>query len=67
LQQSKEIVRLLEIGVLEEDYSSEWLSVFSTFAIPNKNGTIRIVTDFSKVKLLLKRRVSPILFPKLGI
>jgi hypothetical protein len=24
LQQSKEIVRLLDIGVLEKDYSSEW-------------------------------------------
>jgi hypothetical protein len=26
LQQSKEIVRLMDIGVLEEDYSSEWAS-----------------------------------------
>jgi hypothetical protein len=25
LQQSKEIVRLVDIGVLEEDYSSEWV------------------------------------------
>jgi hypothetical protein len=29
LQQSKEIVRLVNIGVLEEDYSSEWASVYS--------------------------------------
>jgi hypothetical protein len=28
LQQSKEIVRLVNIGVLEEDYSSEWASYF---------------------------------------
>jgi hypothetical protein len=28
LQQSKEIVRLVDIGVLEEDYFSEWSSVF---------------------------------------
>jgi hypothetical protein len=28
LQQSKEIVRLVGIGVLEEDYSSEWASLF---------------------------------------
>jgi hypothetical protein len=28
LQQSKEIVRLVDIGVLEEDYSSEWASLF---------------------------------------
>jgi hypothetical protein len=26
LQQSKDIVRLVDIGVLEEDYSSEWSS-----------------------------------------
>jgi hypothetical protein len=25
LQQSKETVRLVDIGVLEEDYSSEWV------------------------------------------
>jgi hypothetical protein len=38
LQQSKEIVRLVDIGVLEEDYSSEWASSFPSFAIPKKNG-----------------------------
>jgi hypothetical protein len=27
LQSSKEIVRLVDIGVLEEDYSSEWASI----------------------------------------
>jgi hypothetical protein len=36
LQQSKEIVRLVDIGVLEEDYSSEWSS--PSFAIPKKNS-----------------------------
>jgi hypothetical protein len=36
LQQSKEIVRLVDIGVLEEDYSSEWASMFPTFTIPEK-------------------------------
>jgi hypothetical protein len=34
LQQSKDIVRLVDIGVLEEDYSSEWASIFPTFSIP---------------------------------
>jgi hypothetical protein len=29
LQHSKEFVRLVDIGVLEEDYSSEWVSVFA--------------------------------------
>jgi hypothetical protein len=64
LQQSKEIVRLVDIGVLEEDYSSEWAS--SSFAIPNKNGysTIRVVTDFRKLNLLLKHTVSPISYSK---
>jgi hypothetical protein len=62
LQQSKEIVRLVDIGVLEEDYSSEWASL--SFSIPKKNGTIRVVTDFRKLNLLLKRRASPISYSK---
>jgi hypothetical protein len=66
LKQSKEIVRLVDIGVLEEDpdYSSEWAS--SSFEIPKKNGTstIRVVTDFRKLKLSSKRRMSPISYSK---
>jgi hypothetical protein len=64
LQQSKEILRLVDIGVLEKDYSSEWAS--ASFAIPKKNGcsTIIVVTDFRKLNLLLKRRVSPISYSK---
>jgi hypothetical protein len=42
------IVRLVDIGVLEEDYSSEWSSRSPSFAIPKKNGIIRVVTDFRK-------------------
>jgi hypothetical protein len=61
-QLRKEIVRLVDIGVLEEDYSSEWAS--PSFAIPKKNGTIRIVTDFRKLNLLLKRIMSPISYSK---
>jgi hypothetical protein len=47
-QQNKEIVRLVDIGVLEEDYSSEWAFLIPSFAIPKKNGssTIRVVPDF---------------------
>jgi hypothetical protein len=48
LQQSKEIVRLVDIVVLEEDYSSECASLFPSFAIPKKNGTIRVFTDLRK-------------------
>jgi hypothetical protein len=46
----------MDIGVLEEDYSSEWSS--PSFAIPKKNGssTIRVVTDFRKLNLFLKHR-----------
>jgi hypothetical protein len=64
LQQSTEIVRLVDIGVLEEDYSSEWASLFPSFAIPKKNGTIRVVTDFRKLSLFLKRRMLPISYSK---
>jgi hypothetical protein len=64
LQQRKEIVRLVDIGVLEEepDYSSEWAS--PSFAIPKKNGTIRVVSDFRKLNFLLKHRMSPISYSK---
>jgi hypothetical protein len=64
LQQSKKIVRLVDIGVLEEDYSSEWASKCPSFEIPKKNGTIRVVTNSRKLKLLLKRRMSPISYSK---
>jgi hypothetical protein len=40
LQQIKEIVRLVNIGVLEEDYSFVWVSLFPSFSIPKKKGTI---------------------------
>jgi hypothetical protein len=43
-QLRREIVRLVEIAVLEQDYSSEWSS--PSYEIPKKNGTIRVVTDF---------------------
>jgi hypothetical protein len=57
LQQIKEIVRLVDIGVLEKDYSSEWSS--PSFVITKKKGrsTIIVVTDSMKLNLLLKRRM----------
>jgi hypothetical protein len=64
LQYSKDIVRLVDIGVLEEDYSSEWASLFPSFAIPKKTGKIRVVADFRKLNLLLKRSMSPISYSK---
>jgi hypothetical protein len=66
LQQRKEIVRLVDIEVLEEmpDYSSEWASLCPSFTIPKKNGSLRVVTDFRKLNLLLKGSVSPIFYSK---
>jgi hypothetical protein len=61
-QSSKEIVRLVDIGVLEEDYSYEWSS--PSFAIPKKNGKIKVFTDFKKINLLLKCRMSTISYSK---
>jgi hypothetical protein len=36
LQQSKQIARSVEIGVLEEDYSFEWASLFPIFTTLKK-------------------------------
>jgi hypothetical protein len=48
----------VDIRVFEEDYFSEWAS--PSFAIPKKNGTVRVVTNFRKLNLLLKRHLFPI-------
>jgi hypothetical protein len=37
-----------------------------SFVIPKKNGTVRDVTDFTKLNLLLKHRMSPIPIPKIA-
>jgi hypothetical protein len=50
----------VDTGVLEKDYSSEWVSSLPSFAIPKKNGTIRVVNDFRKLNLLLKCHPFPI-------
>jgi hypothetical protein len=63
-QPRKEIVRLVYIGVLEEDYCSEWVSLFPSFAIPKKNGTIRVVTDYRKSRTQLIIGTSPISYSK---
>jgi hypothetical protein len=66
LQHSKEIVRLVDIGVLEVDYSSEWDSIFPSFAIPKKNGTIELslISYYVKIISLLKHKWSPISYSK---
>jgi hypothetical protein len=42
LQRSKEIVRLVDIGVLEEDYSSERSSMCPSFVVLKKNVRAKI-------------------------
>jgi hypothetical protein len=64
LQQSKEIVRLVDIGVLEEYYSSEWASLSPSYAITKNKGTMRVVSDFRKLNLLLKHCMSSISYSK---
>jgi hypothetical protein len=55
---------VVEIGVLEEDYFSELSSLSPTFAIPKKNGTIKVGTGFKKLNLLLK--LHPFYIPNIG-
>jgi hypothetical protein len=54
----------MDIGVLDEDYSSEWASFIPSFAVFKKNGTIRVITDFMKLELLLERVISHISYSK---
>jgi hypothetical protein len=40
------------------------LPLLPSFGIPIKNGTIRVVTDFRKLKLLLKHAMSAVSYYK---
>jgi hypothetical protein len=53
-----EIARLVDIGVLDEYYSSELAS--PTFAIAKKNGILRVDYDFRKMNSSLKHHPFPI-------
>ena len=54
----KELLRLVEIGVLEEVRQSKWGS--PTFIIPKKQGTVRFISDFRKLNAKIKRKPYPI-------
>ena len=54
----KEVDRLVMLGVLERDNSSEWAA--PTFIIPKKNKTVRFLSDFRKLNSMLKRKPYPI-------
>jgi hypothetical protein len=53
---------MVDIGFLEEDYTSEWTSPM--LAIAKKSGNMRVVYDFRKLNSLFQRHPLPI--PKIG-
>jgi hypothetical protein len=58
----KEIDRLMGIGVLKRQSSSQWAS--PTFIIPKKDMTVRTITDFRELNKRIVRRPYPI--PKIS-
>jgi hypothetical protein len=52
------------VRVFEEEYSSEWASINKLFVTPKKNETIRVVTGFRKLNLLLNKVCHPFPIPK---
>jgi len=55
----KEINRLVGIGVIKRQSSSQWAS--PTFIIPKKDMTVRTITDFRELNKQIVRRPYPIL------
>ena len=58
----KEIKRLIELGVLEWQPSSEWAA--PSFIQPKKNKTVRFLTDFRELNKRLVRKPFPL--PKIS-
>ena len=58
----KEIARLCSIGVLERNHDSEWAA--ASFVQPKKTGDVRVLTDFRKLNVVLKRQPFPL--PKIS-
>ena len=58
----KELLRLVEIGVLERVEQSEYGT--PVFIIPKKEGTVRFLTDFRRVNQTIVRKPYPI--PRIG-
>ena len=58
----KEIDKLMGIGVLKRQSSSQWAS--PTFIIPKKDLTVRTITDFRELNKRSVRR--PYLIPKIS-
>ena len=58
----KEIERFCSIGVMERNHDSEWAA--ASFIQPKKMGDVRVLTDFRKLNLVLKRQPFPL--PKIS-
>ena len=58
----KELLRLVEIGVLEPIQESEWGS--PTFIIPKKDLKVRFISDFRRLNAKIKRKPYPL--PRIG-
>ena len=58
----KEVKRLVELGVLEWQPTSEWAA--PSFIQPKKNGTVRFLTDFRRLNERLVRKPFPL--PKIS-
>ena len=58
----KEVERLVKLGVLKKQPSSEWAA--PTFIIPKKNKTVRFISDFREVNKRIIRTPYPI--PKIS-
>jgi putative transposase len=58
----REMQRLEDIGVFEQDSDSEWAA--PTFVQPKKTGDVRILTDFRKLNDCIKRKPFPL--PKIS-
>ena len=54
----KEINRLVGIGIMKRQSSSQWAS--PTFIIPKKDMTVRTITDFRELNKWIVRRPYPI-------
>jgi hypothetical protein len=55
----KEVERLVELGVLEQQPASEWASPL--FIIPKKNRTVHFLSNFGEVnKRLIRKKPFPI-------
>ena len=54
----KELMRLVQVGVLEKVHESEWGT--PVFIIPKKEGTVPFLTNYRKVNRQIVRKPFPI-------